>query len=445
MASRTKPIISEEIEIVRTTRLGEATIPSPLQRSSGASDGYPHFVPDDTFIQHHVHVQLNEPPRPQRLFEKAGPREKIFFPPATTRAAIVTCGGLCPGLNNVIRSVFLELHMNYGVPEILGIRYGYQGMNPQVGLPPVKLTMEMVEDIHEEGGTILGSSRGNQEPKVMVDFLQQQGINILFCVGGDGTQRGTHQIAQEVEARGLKIAVVGIPKTIDNDIEFCDRTFGFTTAIEEAERCIDCAHSEAKGARNGIGLVKLMGREAGFIAAGATLASQEVNFTLVPEVPFALEGEHGFLAALRERINKRQHAVIVVAEGAGQNLFISSEDGCDASGNKKLQDIGLLLKQEIADYFSRLGPKVEIKYIDPSYVIRSVPANCEDDILCDQYGRRAAHAAMSGATDALIAHIHGTFIHVPLEMSVNTKRRMDPEGELWASVLSATGQQRKFE
>lgn len=404
------------------------------------------FIADDHYVRYTVDMIDSKVPEEELLFEKAGTRERIYFDPVQTRAAIVTCGGLCPGLNNVIRSAFIELHMNYRVKEVLGIRYGYQGLNPAVGLPPIPLTMEMVEDIHEEGGTILGSSRGNQDPAVMVDFLSQRAIDILFCVGGDGTQRGTHAIAEEVKRRNLPIAVVGIPKTIDNDIVYCDRTFGFTTAVEEAAKVFDAAHSESKGSPYGIGLVKVMGREAGYIAAAATLASQEVNFCLIPELPFKLDGPRGFLEALRTRMLDRRHAVIVIAEGAGQELFaLNGNVERDASGNVKFQDIGPFLKQKIADFFAQRGPKVDIKYIDPSYTIRSVKANCEDAILCDQLARRAVHAAMAGKTDVLLGHMSGTFVHVPISMIAGAKRRVNIEGELWSAVRAATGQPRCFE
>lgn len=430
--------------VIRIPTLGPAQIESPLLRRYPPGGGASRFVPQDLCVRHPVEWRGQSPPAEEWLFEKAGPRERIFFDPARTRAAVVTCGGLCPGLNDVIRSLFLELHMNYGVPEILGIRYGYQGLNPREGMPPLRLTLESVEDIHRAGGTILGSSRGAQEPSLMVDFLCQQRIDMLFCVGGDGTQRGAHRIFEEIERRGLKIAVVGIPKTIDNDIPYCDQTFGLVSAVAEAQRVLDGAHVEAKGVLNGIGLVKLMGRDAGFIAAAATLASQDVNFTLVPEVPFRLRGEGAFLPALRQRIQARHHALIVAAEGAGQDLFPNEEIERDASGNVKYGDIGLLLKQEILDYFAQHGPKVEVKYIDPSYILRSVPANCEDSILCDQYARNAAHAAMAGKTDVLIGHVSSKFVHVPISMVTAQKRRMPVEGELWASVLDATGQPRSF-
>ncbi len=381
----------------------------------------------------------------QGFCSKAGAREKIFFDPQNTKAAIVTCGGLCPGLNDVIRSIFLELYMNYGVRSILGIRHGYLGLNPQAGEPPLALTMEMVEDIHRAGGTILGTSRGPQDPAVMVDFLEKLGIDMLFCIGGDGTQRGAHSLHEQCARRGVKIAIVGVPKTIDNDIQYCVRSFGLVTAVEQAEKVIGCAHVESKGAPNGIGLVKVMGRDAGFIAAYATLASQDVNFALIPEAQFELYGEKGFLNVLRQRMIARRHAVIVVAEGAGQHLFAGQQAEYDASGNVKHHDIGLFLKEEINKFFAQHGPKVDLKYIDPSYVIRSVPANCDDSILCDLFGRQAVHAAMAGKTDVMIGHLCDAFVHVPISLATAEKRRIQVEGELWASVLSATGQPRFFE
>ena len=424
--------------------LGKPELKSPLRRSSVSGDGLGKFIPENMLVRHEAHVLEGEPPHEELLFEKAGAREFLYFDPAETRAAVVTCGGLCPGLNNVIRSLFLELRMNYGVPEVLGIRYGYRGLNPAVADPPIRLTMEFVDNIHEEGGTVLGSSRGQQDPVTIVDFLRNEQINILFCVGGDGTQRGAHAIFEEVQRRGLDIAIVGIPKTIDNDIAYCQQTFGLMTAVEKADEVLRGAHIEARGAPNGIGLVKVMGRDAGFIAAGATLASQEVNFTLIPEVPFALDGENGFLAALERRILDRRHALIVVAEGAGQDLFQTQAAGHDASGNGLHQDIGVFLKQRIVDHFAARGIPAALKYIDPSYLIRSVPANCDDSILCDQFARRAVHAAMAGKTDVLVCSWNRKFIHVPISMVVSEKRRVNPEGELWTLVLSATGQPTRF-
>lgn len=423
-------------------QLGPRTVLSPLKLSVMPNDGLGDFVPDRARVRYDIEFLEGEPPAAPLAFEKSGPRQQLFFEPSKTRAAIVTCGGLCPGLNNVIRSVFLELHHNYGIADVFGIRYGYHGLNPTSGAPPLRLTIDIVDDIHRHGGTVLGSSRGPEDPGVVIDFLQSQGIQILFCVGGDGTQHGAHAIACEALRRGAPISVVGIPKTIDNDLPYVWRSFGYATALEVARAVIDCAHVEAKGAPNGVGLVKLMGREAGFIAAGATLASQDVNFTLVPEVPFPLDGPDGFLESLRERVLRRQHAVVVVAEGAGQHLIPAERAERDASGNLKLLDIGVFLKERIVSHFAAWNVPLNMKYIDPSYTIRSVPANSDDALLCDRFAREAVHAAMAGKTDLLIGMWNTAFLHVPLAMVAQTKRRLDPEGDLWLNVLQTTGQPR---
>jgi 6-phosphofructokinase 1 len=377
-------------------------------------------------------------------FECAGPRSHLYFHPGAAKAAIVTCGGLCPGLNDVVRSIFLEMHFRYGVRDIWGIRFGYAGLDPANGFEPVQIDAHMVEDIHHSGGSILGASRGPVDPKVAVDFLQQRGINILLCVGGDGTLRGAHRLHLEAQSRGYELVVVGIPKTIDNDIPYVWRSFGYQTAIDEAVRVIGAAHNEARSHFNGIGLVKLMGRAAGFIAAGATVASQEVNYALVPEIPFALHGESGFLQDLRQRIKRRRHAVIVVAEGAGQNLMDSAPAGLDQSGNPRRHDIGTFLRDEVERYFKAENIPVTLKYFDPSYLIRSRPANCDDSLLCSQFARHAVHAAMAGKTDVVIGLWYNVFVHVPIPKTIATKRRMAPEGELWSAALAATGQPAYF-
>lgn len=378
-------------------------------------------------------------------FELAGPRSQLFFDPRQTRAGIVTCGGLCPGLNNVIRSLFLELHFGYGVAEVIGFRGGYSGLDPKCGVEPVTITPEFVHDVHQRGGTILGSSRGPVDIPTAVENLIQRGINILFTVGGDGTQRGGNAIFQEAGRRGHGLAVVGVPKTIDNDVGFVTRTFGYLTAVEEACRVLDCAHTEARSVPGGIGLVKLMGRHAGFVTAGATVASQDVNFALIPEVPFVLEGARGFLAALKDRMQRRAHAVIAVAEGAGQDLLQGSTANCDASGNVKLNDVGLFLRERIEAYFKVEGMPVVMRYFDPSYQIRSRPANCEDAILCDLFARAAVHAAMAGKTGLVIGYLHNRFIHVPIELLATHVKRLDTSSGWWHSVLAATGQPERFE
>ena len=374
---------------------------------------------------------------PQHLFERAGPREHLFFEPAKTKVAIVTCGGLCPGVNNVIRSLYLQLHYHYGVPAVMGIRYGYSGFTPDAAAPPLWLNADVVNHIHQHGGTLLGTSRGPVSADIIVDFLEQRGIGILFAIGGDGTQRGAHDIVTEIRRRKVPISVVGIPKTIDDDVQYVNRSFGYYTAIEKAKEMIDCAHVEALCVHNGISIVKVMGRDSGFIAAGATVASQEVNFTLVPEVPFQLEGECGLFAVLHRRLLERRHAVIVVAEGAGQHLMPPCEQR-DASGNLLHRDIGRFLRDRVEAHFAAQRFPVVLRYFNPSYYIRSVPASTVDSVLCDSFARHAVHAALAGKTDMIVGLQHGVFIHVPIPMATSQRKRLSSEE--WAMVVTATGQ-----
>ena len=374
--------------------------------------------------------------------EAAGPRETIFHDPAWTRAGIVTCGGLCPGLNNVIKGLVQVLWFDYGVRNIFGIPYGYRGLNPAYGYPPITLNPDVVDSIQEDGGTILGSSRGMQEPSIMVDTLMRLNINVLFCIGGDGTLRGAHAIAEEIKKRRQPISVIGIPKTIDNDLNLIDKTFGFETAVLSATDVITSAHNEANGAFNGLGLVKLMGRDSGFIAAYAALATTVVNFCLVPEVPFTLEG---LFKALESRYSSgKTHAVIVVAEGAGQELFKDQEERRDASGNILKNDIGEFLTEKINEHFKKVGKEVNIKYFDPSYMVRSIPAKGTDAIFCFQLAESAVHAGMAGKTDMVVGSMNGEFTHVPIEYAVSERKKIDPNGTLWHAVLGATRQQDYF-
>jgi 6-phosphofructokinase 1 len=426
---------------VRT--LGDRAFPSPLELSTVAGDGIADYVPDEARVALSVEIMAGAAPPAPLLFEKAGPRQSIFFDPPRTRAGIVTCGGLCPGINNVVRSMVLELHYKYGVREILGFRYGYEGLNPAGGIEPVRLGPEEVRSVHRMGGSFLGLSRGRQEPSVMVDTLARLGVDVIFAVGGDGTLRGAHALHEEIARRGLGIAVVGVPKTIDNDIPFVDKSFGYDTAVEIARQAVDAGHTEATGARNGIGIVKLMGRESGFIAAAATLASLDVNFCLIPEVRFDLEGPSGLFAALERRLGERAHALIVVAEGCGASLDLEAAER-DASGNVRYSaagaDIGPRLRDAIARHFAAIGAPVTVKYIDPSYMIRSVPANASDSIFCDSLARHAVHAGMAGKTDLVIGRLHRIFTHVPLLIATGERKRINPDGDIWLAVSETTGQ-----
>ena len=413
-------------------QLGQAACDSP--KCSGA------FLDDQSGVLVGISRQnLADPEAVPVFFEEAGPRRQLFFSPHKTKVAVVTCGGVCPGINDVIRSIVMEAHHHYGVAAVLGIRYGLRGFIPACRHDVMELTPDAVAEIHEFGGTILGSSRGPQAVDEIVDAMERLGIGFCICIGGVGTLRAASAIQAEIAGRELAIGIVCIPKTVDNDIHFVSRTFGFFSAVEEAARVLDRAHTEARSTAGGIGLVKLMGRHAGFIAAGATVASQDVNFTLIPEIPLHLDGEQGFLAALKRRILQRAHALVVVAEGAGQDLLASTQ-GSDASGNAKLQDIGPFLRERIEQYFQAEQIPVTLRYFDPSYLIRSVPADAEDSILCDFFARNAVHAAMAGKTGLVIGLLHDSFIHVPIDLLVSQKKRLDLNGPGWRAVLAATGQ-----
>jgi len=425
--------------------LGTNTFTSPINLSKTSGDKIFNFVEEHNRILADVSVQnfntcLENMTAPECL-EKAGPREKLFFDPKKTTAAIVSCGGLCPGINNVIRGLVMALHYFYGVKRIIGVQYGYEGLIPENGHEFIDLVPDKVKDIHEFGGTILGSSRGAQSVEKMVDSLEKNNINLLFTIGGDGTLKGANAIGEEIEKRGLDISIIGIPKTIDNDIDLIDKSFGFETSFDVASPIIRDAHNEATGAFNGISIVKLMGRDSGFIAASTAIAMPVVNFVLVPEIDFQLEGENGFLEALKKRLIEKRHAVIVVAEGAGQHLFGKDSDTyTDASGNIIHQDIGLLLKHRIKAYFDAQDTKCTIKYIDPSYIIRSAPANANDSLFCNRLAYHAVHGAMAGKTKFVVGRLNNKFVYLPISKVVNKRKKINMEGEFWFGVLQSTGQ-----
>ncbi len=422
--------------------LGECKIASPVVVND--------FTPDSKRLLLKQYLDYSEPAKSRESKDKrdaslsvevAGPREKIFFDPSKTKAAIVTCGGLCPGINDVIRAIVMELYHRYGVRNIIGIKYGFQGLIPSYGHEIVELTPECVENIHREGGSILSSSRGQQNIGEMVDALVRMNVSMLFCIGGDGTMRAAERITEEITRRKLSISLIGIPKTIDNDLNFVQKTFGFDTAIAESVKAIACAHIEARGAPMGIGLVKIMGRLSGQIAVGAALAQNDVNFVLVPEVPFRLEGDQGLLQALEVRLKARKHCVILVAEGAGQELMHNDQivRETDASGNIRLLDIGYFLKVRIEEHFKKKGQEINLKYIDPSYMIRSVPASASDCIYCSALGQYAVHAGMAGKTGMLVGLMKDEYVHLPIRV-VTSGKQIDPAGNLWMRVLESTGQ-----
>ncbi len=435
------PVSADDVKI---KDLGQCQFPSPAAAHLG--EGAMLFVGEADKVL--VDDRLSQLPSSSELlrqlpaFELAGPRNRVFFDAPRVRAGIVTCGGLCPGLNNVIRGLVLELWFGYGVKRITGFRYGYEGLISR-GATPEALTPDTVSRIHHQGGTILGSSRGSQDPAKVVDTLEALGIDLLFVIGGDGTIRGAMQLGAEIEKRGLAIGVVGVPKTIDNDIHFIDRSFGFESAYSAAVEVIRAARVEATGARDGIGLVKLMGRHSGFVACNAALASTDVDLVLIPEVPMQLEGDHGVLRYVERVLDRQGHAVIVVAEGAAQDLLAKGSEA-DKSGNSKLGDVGVFLRDRITQHFRQEARDVTLKYIDPSYAIRSVAASPSDSVYCWNMARNAVHAAMAGNTEMLIGRWHGRFVHVPMPLATRSRKQVDPGDDVWTSVIEATGQPRQF-
>jgi 6-phosphofructokinase 1 len=434
------PVTTDDLNI---DNLGPRTFPSPGVDRSFALDGTCwHSDGDRIALDDHMdsirEAMKNDIDPPS--IELAGPRHEIYFDPAQTCIAIVTCGGLCPGINDVIRSLVMQAWHAYGVRQILGIQYGFEGLDPSCGHKPVELTPDSVANITTFGGSVLGTSRGKRDVKVMVNRLESLGVDILFVIGGDGSQKGAQAIYEETRSRGNRMAILGVPKTIDNDIMFMDRSFGYQTAFAAAFHAVISAHTEARGARNGLGLVKLMGRDSGFIACSAALATGEANAVLIPEVPFKLEGENGLLEMIEQRLASRGHVVIITAEGAGQDLIANAEHVTDKSGNKLHADIGLFLKEKISSHFAQRKIELNLKYIDPSYLIRSIPAAPEDRIFCLNLGRHAVHAGMAGKTGMVVARWHQSFVHLPMSLVTRGRRKVDPTGDLWRSVVESTGQ-----
>lgn len=422
--------------------LGDCQVPSPLkgERLSFVSDSERIVAVSDVEKLSAYQSKLGYIPS----METAGPRAKVFHPQLLARAAVVTCGGLCPGLNSVIKGVVETLNQEYGIKDVFGIPYGYAGLADPQTYPPVMLDADKVDTIHMDGGSILGSSRGNQDVETMVQNLVNMRINMLFTIGGDGTLKGAAQIAKEIKRRGLEISVVGVPKTIDNDLQFVGSTFGFETAVYQSTPVITAAHAEARSVYNGLGIVKLMGRDSGFISANAALANPVVNFCLIPEDDWNLEGPNGLLKAVERRFRRKSHAVIAVAEGSGQSHFTDLPEERDASGNVLKHDIGTFLCERFKSYFAALEIPVSLKYFDPSYSIRSVPASGTDQILCHRLAEYAVHAAVAGKTNMVIGYWNRSFVNVPIPAATFERQKIDINGSLWRSVLASTGQEKYF-
>ncbi|XP_042062331.1 ATP-dependent 6-phosphofructokinase 6-like isoform X3 [Salvia splendens] len=411
------------------------TYPNPLRSNPAYSVVKQYFVDMDDSVPEKMVVHKDTPRGVH--FRRAGPRQQVYFASDDVLACIVTCGGLCPGLNTVIREIVHSLDYMYGVTKVLGIEGGYRGFYSK---NTINLTPKLCNDIHKRGGTIIGSSRGGHDTTKIVDSVQDRGINQVYIIGGDGTLRGANVIYEEIRKRGLKVAVAGIPKTIDNDIPVIDRSFGFDTAVEEAQRAINAAHVEADSAENGIGMVKLMGRYSGFIAMHATLASRDVDCCLIPESPFYLEGKGGLFEYIEKKLKENGHMVIVVAEGAGQELLVTKNEE-DASGNKLLQDVGLWIAQRIKEHFAKQATMpVTLKYIDPTYMIRAIPSNASDNVYCTLLAQSAVHGAMAGYTGFTSGLVNGRHTYIPFNRIIEKQNKVVITDRMWARLLSSTNQ-----
>ncbi|KAI5411720.1 ATP-dependent 6-phosphofructokinase 3, variant 3 [Lathyrus oleraceus] len=353
------------------------TYPDPLQDNPSYAVVKQYYVNQDDTVAQQIVVHKNS--SRGTLFRRAGPAQKVYFDSKEVYACIVTCGGLCPGLNTVIRELVCGLYHMYGVHKVLGIEGGYRGFYSRNTIP---LTPKIVNDIHKRGGTILKTSYGGHDTSKIVDSIQDRGINQVYILGGFGTQNEAAMIFEEIRRRGLKVAVVGIPKTIDNDIPVIDKSIGFDTAVEEAQRAINSAHVEAESAENGIGVVKLMGHCSGFIAMYATFASRDVDCCLIPESPFYLEGPGGVLEFIEKRLREQGHMVIVIAEGAGQELILpsdkSNKNRPDAASDDLFHDVSLWLSLKIKDHFARSKKMaINLKYIVMRFTVGPVNGrNC---------------------------------------------------------------------
>lgn len=366
---------------------------------------------------------------------RAGPREKLYFDPATVVPAVVTCGGLCPGLNNVIRAITLML-LEYGVPSVWGIRNGYLGICDKSAW--TELTRENVHTIHQSGGSFLVSNRGNDPVDKMVDSLIKRGVNMLYIVGGDGTHRGAAAMEEEFIKRRYECAIVGIPKTIDNDIPMIDNSFGFGTAVSEAVRAIQAAFVESTGAPRCIGLVKLMGRRSGFVTLYAVCSSALVDVALLPEMDISLPK---LVRHIKHLIDTKGHCVVVVAEGCGGTLMQADPTKKDAGGNIKLPDVGVFLKDQIMDFAKKNACDWTVKYIDPTYMIRAVPANAYDSVYCHVLAQNAVHGAMAGYTGFSCCKCDQRYVMLPFQhLTSRPPRQVNTGGRWYARMIMATEQ-----
>uniref|UniRef100_A0A7S1RYX3 Phosphofructokinase domain-containing protein n=1 Tax=Alexandrium catenella TaxID=2925 RepID=A0A7S1RYX3_ALECA len=392
------------------------------------------FLNPDELVQGHIIMndskQASRPSATSKGCVRANACKEIWWDPSEVRAAVVTCGGLCPGLNSIIREVTNTLWHQYDVRHIYGIQAGYNGLSNPEKHKPIQLSPDKVRDIHMKGGSILKAGRGGFNPEQICDRLERLGINMVFTVGGDGTQHASHLLYEEAKRRNLDISIVGLPKSIDNDILFFDKTFGFDSAVSTAADIMRNGWVEATSCDKGVGIVKLMGRDAGFVAMHAALASTIVDLVMIPEVNVKLEDviEH-----IDSTLARKNFMLIAIAEGAGQEFVATGEK--DATGHTKYGDIGTFLRDEINAHLKKSGGRSF--YIDPSYIIRSCPIRPNDHIYCSRLARDAVHCAMRGYTGVCVGPIHNIIVIMPSELIASGKRRVKLTSSAWQSCVQS--------
>jgi len=331
------------------------------------------------------------------------------------RIGVLTGGGDCPGLNGVIRAAVTKGVKEYGY-DFVGFRDGWKG--PLEGLT-MELNLETVRDILPKGGTILGSSRTNPFKidggvEKIKENLAKHGIDALIAIGGEDTLG----VATKLDALGVK--VIGVPKTIDNDLNNTDYTFGFDTAVNIAVEAIDRLHTTAASHKRAI-IVQVMGRHAGWIALWGGLAGA-ADIILIPEIPFSLE-------KVAEFVEKREAAgfkstMIVVAEGArthhGQQFRKQS-----ASGEWRLGGIGEMLAQEVE---ARSGKETRVCVL--GHLQRGGDPTTLDRILGIRFGVKAVQLALEERFGTMVSYQNYEVLDVPIADAVHRLKKVPPDCQL---------------
>jgi len=328
---------------------------------------------------------------------------------------MLTGGGDCPGLNAVIRAVVRKGERHYG-DELVGFLDGWKGVLERQTMP---VDVARCRGLLPKGGTILGTSRTNPYkveggPQKALDNLRAEGIDALIAIGGDDTLGVANKLSNE----GL--LVVGVPKTIDNDLSATEVTFGFDTAVQIASDAIDRLHTTAES-HDRVMVVEVMGRHAGWIATEAGIAGGAAEI-LIPEEPFDIDAICRRLQGRHDR--GRYASLVVVAEGAvpveGTMEVQSGE--LDAFGHVRLGGIANRVAQGIEE---RTGFETRVTIL--GHVQRGGTPTAFDRILATRFGVAAIDAVHEGVTGQMVALQAGQIVRVPLAEAVGKSKTVDPQ------------------